>query len=281
MNRTFVVQLEVIDDGSDGVSESKIISETELIAEIRKSAPEILGYIFDIMVKVLEQHDLVRKEVKPNHRLADFVVLCETISRVIGNKPNDFLAAWQLNIQTQKLMVLQNNTLCGLLISYAFNERQETEFEMEPEELFKAVRAHAESKGINYNYDKFLPKNSVWLSRTINAFSNDLKIAGLTINPDIQREHRRFIGFKKNIDVYQEQSKKLQEEKKKLTLQRFRQMLDDLETGQCGINQDDFQADLVSSGKFYQDTALFMIEALINDGFLIKEGIELRLKQIS
>jgi hypothetical protein len=37
------------------------------------------------------------------------------------------------------------------------------------------------------------------------------------------------------------------------------------ETIHGSINQDDFQADLVSSGKFYQNTTLFAIEDLIKD----------------
>jgi hypothetical protein len=285
MNRTFVVKMEVIEDGSDGISESKIIPDSEFIKNIRRSSPEIMGYIFDIIVKALQKYDEVRKEIKPNHRLADFVIWGETISRVLGNKPNDFLKAWQLNTQTQKLMVLQNNAICGLIISYVFNARSEIEFEIEPEELFKAVRGHAYSKGIEYDHDKYLPRNSVWLTRIINTISNDLKVAGLTINTDIQKEHRRFIGFKKNTAAYQEQSKKLensqgeQPSKKKMALERFRQMLQDntLKIKDGKTKQEDFQANLVSSGKFYQDTALFIIEDLIKDGLLAKEGLDLRL----
>ncbi|MGB8936729.1 MAG: hypothetical protein WCC17_16675 [Candidatus Nitrosopolaris sp.] len=113
-----------------------------------------------------------------------------------------------------------------------------------------------------------------------------MKVAGLTINPDIQREHKRFIGFKKYTAAYEEQSKQLRNlhqeqllDKKNMALERFKRMLNDYgpETIHGSINQDDFQADLVSSGKFYQDTTLFAIEDLIKDCILIRKGVELRL----
>jgi hypothetical protein len=186
-----------VPDGSDNVTESKLIPENEFLEEIRKIMPELLGYIFDTLVAALQLYDKVRKEIKPNHRLADFVIWGETISRVIGNRPNAFLDAWKKNVETQNLIVLNNNSLAGLLISYAFNDRQDIEFEIQPYELLEDLKRHAAGKGIDYEHDKYLPKNSTHLSRQINIIESDLRMAGLFVTPDIQKNSRRYIGFKK------------------------------------------------------------------------------------
>jgi hypothetical protein len=197
LSRAFVIEMAQVPDGSDNVTESKLIPENEFLEEIRKIMPELLGYIFDTLVAALQLYDKVRKEIKPNHRLADFVIWGETISRVIGNRPNAFLDAWKKNVETQNLIVLNNNSLAGLLISYAFNDRQDIEFEIQPYELLEDLKRHAAGKGIDYEHDKYLPKNSTHLSRQINIIESDLRMAGLFVTPDIQKNSRRYIGFKK------------------------------------------------------------------------------------
>ena len=196
LNRAFVTELEKIPDGSDGISESKLIPENEFLDNFRNEMPEILGYIFDILVQVLQKYDKAKKEIRPNHRLADFVVWAETISRVIGNENNAFLDAWKKNVETQNLVIIQNHSLASLLISYAFN-RPETEFEIEPQELHKGIREHAIAKGIDYQYDRYLPKSASHLSRQLNYICNDLRVAGLIVTTDIQKNCRRYVGFKK------------------------------------------------------------------------------------
>jgi hypothetical protein len=96
LNRCFIYEHYTIPDGSDG-KDSKIISENEYLTKIRQEMPQILGYVFDILVKTLQIYDEVAREVKSNHRLADFVVWGETIARVLGYRKGEFLEAWKLN----------------------------------------------------------------------------------------------------------------------------------------------------------------------------------------
>jgi hypothetical protein len=195
LSRAFVVEMQKVDDGSDGLSESQLIPENEIIDHFRNIMPDMLGHIFDTLAKALRKYDDVRKEIKPNHRLADFVVWGETISRVLGNEENAFLEAWKLNVENQNLIVINNNTLATLLLGYALNDRPEIDFEIEPQELLRDLRIYAMNNAIDY--DKYLPRNAEWLSRKINTICNDLVQAGLVIEPEIRREHRRFIRFKK------------------------------------------------------------------------------------
>jgi energy-coupling factor transporter ATP-binding protein EcfA2 len=74
LNRAFIGDMEIIPNGSDGNSESKLIAENEFIDGIKKSIPDMLAYIFDVLVKALNIYDEVKAQIKPNHRLADFVI---------------------------------------------------------------------------------------------------------------------------------------------------------------------------------------------------------------
>ena len=180
LSRAFVVEMQKVEDGSDGFKESQLIPENEIIDNIRTLMPEILGHVFDTLVKSVRLYETVRKQIKPNHRLADFVVWDETISRAVGNDENAFLKAWRQNVENQNLIVINNNTLAQLLIGYAFNERQELEFDIEPEDLLNAIKIYAINKRIDY-HDYSLPKNPVWLSRQINSTSDDLRHVGLLV----------------------------------------------------------------------------------------------------
>jgi hypothetical protein len=113
----------------------------------------------------------------------------------LGNEDNAFLEAWNLNVKNQNLILINNNTLAQLVIGYVYNDHPEIAFEIEPQELLRDLRFYAVNHQIDY--DKYLPQNPSWLSRNINSICNDLVEAGLVIDPDIRREHKRFIGFKK------------------------------------------------------------------------------------
>jgi hypothetical protein len=72
--------MQKVDDGSDGLNESRLIPEKEIIENILNLMPEMLGHISDKLVKALEKYDDVRKAMKPNHRLADFVIWGEIMT---------------------------------------------------------------------------------------------------------------------------------------------------------------------------------------------------------
>lgn len=71
--------MQKIEDGSDGETESQILPESEIIDHVRNLTPDILGHIFDTLVRALKKYDDVRKEIRPNHRLADFVTWGERV----------------------------------------------------------------------------------------------------------------------------------------------------------------------------------------------------------
>jgi len=90
LSRCFINEHLLIPDGRDG-KDSKIERETKFLDHIKEMVPQMLGYIFDVLVKVLQRFDEVDEGVKSSHRLADFIIWGETISRVLGYDKNEFL----------------------------------------------------------------------------------------------------------------------------------------------------------------------------------------------
>ncbi|MGC2571073.1 MAG: hypothetical protein WA364_06130 [Candidatus Nitrosopolaris sp.] len=194
LSRCFINEYLLIPGGKDG-KDSKIERETKFLDGIKEMVPETLGYIFDILFRVLQKFDEVDSEVKSTHRLADFIIWGETISRVLGYDKNEFIKAWESNTETQHLSVIYNDSLATLVIKYAFNKRSEKEFGMEPDELLKELKSYASETDVDYSSDKQLPKNAVWLTRKLNTIKTDLVSAGLEI--DETKSNERIIWIKK------------------------------------------------------------------------------------
>jgi len=85
----------------------------------------------------------------------------------LGNEDNAFLEAWRLNVENQNQIVINNNTLATLLIGYAFNDRPEIDFEIEPQELLKDLRIYAMNNGIDLMTNIYHETQSGYLEKSI------------------------------------------------------------------------------------------------------------------
>jgi hypothetical protein len=65
-------------------------------------------------------------------------------------------------------------------------------------------------------------------------------------------------------------------DKRDFPMEIFKQSFNEKEKA---IQQYEFQMELVSTGKLYQDTAFATIKNLVKEGALIEEGIKLRLNE--
>jgi hypothetical protein len=196
-------------DDKDSKTERLIERESKYLTNIRQIVSPTLGYIFDILVKALQTFNEVDTEMKPTDRLADWTVWGETIARALGYDKNEFVDAWELNKETQSYALIRNNSLAILLIKYAFNKRPEPEFAIEPDDLLKELKTFAVEIGVDYNADRGLPKNAIWLTRKINMIEQDLKVAGLII--DEAKSNERLIRIFKNYKAFDQQQQKQKE----------------------------------------------------------------------
>lgn len=197
LNRALIVDMDSVPDGSEENSESKLIAELKFIDEIKNSTPDILQYIFDVLVECLKRYEEVERQIKPNHRLADFVIWGELISRVIGNKENEFLDAWCQNVQQQRVTAIQNNPFAGLVIDYIWNFHcGQSEIKIEPTQLYLDLKTRAEDKKLLDYGTKWFPGSPEWMTRKIQEIKADLKAANISVKLD-RDGNRRWIIFKK------------------------------------------------------------------------------------
>ena len=196
LNRAFIVEMGSIPDGYDENTESKLIAENKFFDEIKNLVPDILKYIFDVLAECLKRYEELSRQIEPNHRLADFVIWGEVISRVIGNKENEFLNAWRQNVQQQNVTAVQNNPFAGLLTDYVFNfHYNQPEIKIEPMQLHLDLRMRAEEKKLDYRA-KWFPANPEWMTRKIQEIKTDLKAANISV--ELHRDaNKRWIRFKK------------------------------------------------------------------------------------
>lgn len=104
-------------------------SQSEVITNIKQLMPEILGHIFDILVIALKTYDEIRTKIKPNHKLGEFVIWGEVISRALGNNDNEFLKAWELNVKNQNQACGDSNTFIQLMIGFIYEQQNEIKLE--------------------------------------------------------------------------------------------------------------------------------------------------------
>ena len=91
---------------------------SDILAEFYKLRPKLLGYIFDILVKVLG----MSVELAELTRMADFAKICETISRCMGNKPYAFINAYNRNIELQTEQILESNIIAPIIVKFMENK---------------------------------------------------------------------------------------------------------------------------------------------------------------
>jgi hypothetical protein len=206
LNRAFILDMESIPDGFEDNSKSKLIAENELFNEIKSMVPDILAYVFDILAESLKSYEEIAARIKPNHRLADFVVWGEVISRVVGNKDNEFLEAWYQNVKQQDITAVQNNPFAGLVIDYVFNyHSSQSEIHIGPIDLYSDLRTRADVKKLDINRAKWFPQSPEWMTRKIQEIKVNLKAANISVEVG-RTSNQRWIHFKKilnpKIDQY-------------------------------------------------------------------------------
>lgn len=199
LDRCFIIDMARMEEGID--ERAGIRLESEVIGVVRALHRDILGYICDVLMKALALYESEGREIRPNHRLADFVVWGELISRALGNPKGLFLKDWKLNVETQSMTVIANDSLATLFVRYAYNKRvTESGFELQPAEMLRELRLYADEIGMDYHTDKQFPKNEVWLTRRLAQIEPDLLFVGITVQQ--QKGQERKIRVIKDMDQY-------------------------------------------------------------------------------
>ena len=169
LDRSLVIKLKRIDP----VLRRK---EEEINEEFESLKPFVLGYIFDLLVKVLKYRgDHNGEKILIGYpRMADFAEWCEIISRCMGYKDNEFIDAYHENINNQNDEVIESSPVAEVLLLF-MNERDQEYWEGTPTELHKKLTDVVDLIKPDIKRSNLWPKASSKLTCKINEIIPNLK----------------------------------------------------------------------------------------------------------
>jgi hypothetical protein len=183
LDRSIITKLERIADGDQRTPE-------EIWKEFEEIRPQLLGYIFDILVRVLHY-----EETNPNQRfklfrMSEFSKYGEIIARCMGYPEDEFINVYERNRRIQTDEIIESSQVASCLMYMMFTKYGETNGDFRPEwegtssallGEFRAI-AEADADGLNIDTrDRQWPKNASVLSRRVHELETTLKEAGLEI----------------------------------------------------------------------------------------------------
>lgn len=156
------------------IAKEKRRKDEEVKQELKQLIPDILGWIFDTLVKVLkyknENPDKIRLKEYP--RMADFAEYGEIIARCIGFKENEFVQAYFENIEIQNEEVIESSVVAKAIIEFM---EEKTEWEGSATHLHSLLTSIEESKDSRLVRSKAWPNAGNSLSRKINELTPTLR----------------------------------------------------------------------------------------------------------
>ena len=176
LDRGIIIQLERI-------PKDKRRKIEDILNDFENLRPRLLGYIFDILVKVL----MVKQKggIKiPNglNRMADFEEYAEIIARCMGYSENELLRVYQDNIGIQIEEAIQASPLSMSVVELMNNKDNGDEWIGTATDLYLELGNIAETKlKINIQKIKFWPKSANYLSRRLNEVKTNLREKGILI----------------------------------------------------------------------------------------------------
>jgi hypothetical protein len=206
LDRSIIIQTERIDK-KDRIKIEKIWEKFNRIK------PCVLGYIFDILAKVL-QYKAEHGEIDfPNglNRMADWEEYGEIISRCMGNPEGEFQRVYQENIGVQIDEAIESSPLSQAIIELMSDEiikYEETAEEkvtkpkepltMTPSDLHRELEHIAINKlNLSVSKSKSWPKSASHLTRRINGIKTNLREKGIEITVGKDEKGKRTITISK------------------------------------------------------------------------------------
>ena len=174
LDRGIILGLQRLDDKKKKIRELK----GEILPEFKKILPNLLGYIFDVLVKVLKVMNNGGVEIKTKSRMADFEKYAEVISRCMGYEPMRFINAYHENKKLRTDNVLETSPVARAMID--FMESREKWRGTAPE-LLAELESVASKLKINTQRERLWPRAANVLTRRLNEIKSNLEEVGISI----------------------------------------------------------------------------------------------------
>ena len=161
--------------GLERIPNNERRDEEGLESAFTQARPQILGGMLDALVKAIELKPSVELTDKP--RMADFARWGCAISEALGGSSEDFVHAYQGNIEEQNAEVLDGHPVAAAVI--ALMDKQDP-WEGRPTDLLQGLLELANAEGIDANARSW-PKAANALTRRLNEVKTNLQDAGIHI----------------------------------------------------------------------------------------------------
>ena len=185
MDRTILLHLERI-------VPNKRIDEKVLWENFDKVKTEILGGIFDTLVKAIAIHPSVKLSQLP--RMADFAKWGYAIAEALGHKGTDFMKAYQQNVERQNEEVIQYNTLAQAMVSFMSDKDTWNG-------MIKEVWEELQTIANPYKKDPTFPKSHRTLRKHLEKIKPNLMDIGITYEISERIAAGYSIVFQKSTDL--------------------------------------------------------------------------------
>jgi hypothetical protein len=136
----------------------------------------LVGYIFDILVKVLQIKNNVGIDLVSKSRMADFEEYAEIISRCIGNQAGSFTSAYYKNQQIQTEEVIEGSPVATIPVKFMESRH---EWEGTATMLLNELESTADNLGMEIQ-NRLWPKAPHVLTRRLNEIRTNLRAVGIT-----------------------------------------------------------------------------------------------------
>ena len=150
--------------------------------QYEKIKPQVLGFIFDTLVQVLNR--LKEVQLKEFPRMADWAEVCEVISRCLGYPENAFLNAYNKNIAAQNDKALESSLVATAIIKFVELKEEEERWIGTSSKLLHELQQVAEMINIDTR-SRMWPKAPNILSRRLNEIITNLREIGIRIERPI------------------------------------------------------------------------------------------------
>jgi hypothetical protein len=156
------LQDRIISYEREALEEKDRLTEEEIEEKFQQLLPSVLGQIFTTIHKAMQIINQIRKEIKPQTRMADFEIWGEAISRSLGYKSYSFLNKYHDKIKRKSVELIESQPLVKSITELV---DLNPNYENSMEGTLKDLRTVATKLGIDVNnrFERF-PKSPSKLS---------------------------------------------------------------------------------------------------------------------
>ena len=179
------------------VDEKNRITEKQFKKQFDELLPYILGQTFIILCKALRDYPKLENRINPKHRMSDFVVWGEIISRAMGYNPSEFVNAYSKKIKESNISIQDSYPLVSVIAEFMENREFYENTVLQTYQRFVEI---AGDLGIDLK-QKFIrfPRNHSRLPKDLVVIDSLLRNIGITF--ENYHYTKRDGKFKRNTSI--------------------------------------------------------------------------------